>query len=90
VTLTFSEVHLAVNTAPTGSAIVVDIHKDDVTIFTTQSNRPQISAGANEGNTTTFNVTTIADGQHLKFDIDAVGSTVAGADLVVQIILTGG
>lgn len=86
VTKTVSEVFLSAGTAPTGAAIIVDIHKNGVTIFTTQSNRPQIAAGANTGNTTTIEVSSWADGEYFTMDIDQVGSTVAGANLTVHIV----
>lgn len=85
-TLTFSKVHLAVNTAPTGQAIIVDVHKNGATIFTTQANRPQIAAAAYTGFSTTFDVTTWADGEYLQVDIDQIGSVISGSDLAVQII----
>jgi len=86
-TLTFKTVHLAIGTAPTGAAIIVDVHKNGITIFTTSANRPQIAAGANSGASTTFDVTTLANLEYLTFDIDQVGSIIAGANLVIQIIL---
>lgn len=84
--VTISKVLLSVATAPTGAALIVDIHKDGTTIFTTQSNRPQVAAGANSGYTTTIEVATWADGEYLTMHIDQVGSTVAGADMVVHIV----
>jgi hypothetical protein len=83
--LQFREVRVSCGTAPTGAALIVDVNNNGTTIFTTQTNRPQCSAGANTGTTTTFNVVTIQDGNYITVDIDQVGSTVAGADLTVQI-----
>lgn len=76
-----------VDTAPTGATIVLDINKNGTTIFTTQSNRPQIVAGANNTATevTNMNVTAISAGQYLTADIDQIGTTVAGADLTVAV-----
>ncbi len=85
-TRTISKVFLAVNTAPTGAAIIVDIHKNGTTIFTTQSNRPQIAADANTGYTTTIEVSTWADGAYLTMHIDQIGSTTPGSDLTVIIL----
>jgi len=85
-TQTIREVFLAVGTAPTGAAVIVDIHKNGTTIFTDQGNRPQVAAGDNTGTTTTIDVASWADGEYLTAHIDQVGSTVAGADLVVHII----
>ena len=89
-TLTITEVRLKVKTAPTGAAIIVDIHKAGTTIFTNQANRPQIAATATEGNTTTIDVTGLVKGDDLTFDIDQVGSTIAGGVLMVQLICTQG
>jgi hypothetical protein len=85
-TLTFSKVFLSAATAPTGSALIVDVNKGGTTIFTTQANRPQVAATANTGSTTTFDVTTWADGEYLTVDVDQVGSTVAGANLTIHIV----
>lgn len=85
-TLTISKVYLIVATAPTGAAIIVDIHKNGTTIFTTQANRPQIAASSTTGNTTTINVSSWGDGDYLTMDIDQVGSTVKGADLTCVIV----
>jgi hypothetical protein len=84
-TLTFREVRISAGTAPTGAAIIVDVNKNGTTIFTTQSNRPQIAISGNTGTTTTFNVTTIADGDYITIDIDQIGSTIAGSDLTAQV-----
>lgn len=84
--VTITEVFLSIDTAPTGTALIVDIHKGGVTIFTTQANRPQVAIGANSGNTTTVDVPAWADGEYLTMDTDQIGSTVAGSDLVVHVI----
>lgn len=85
-TLAISGVYLMVGTAPTGAAIIVDIHKDGTTIFTTQGNRPQIAAGATSGNSTSIDVTSWADGEYLTMDIDQIGSGTAGANLTVVVV----
>lgn len=78
-------VSLAVNTAPTGSDIIVDVNKNGTTIFTTQANRPRILAGAfgTASEVTNMNITSIAAGDYITIDIDQVGSTITGADLSV-------
>lgn len=85
-TVTISKVFLSAATAPTGSAIIVDANKGGTTIFTNQAHRPQIAATANTGYTTTIDVASWADGEYLTMDIDAIGSTIAGADLTVHVI----
>jgi hypothetical protein len=98
-TLTFSSVRLSLGTAPTGAVatpvtnatFVIDVNKAGTTIFTTQSARPTIvpATDANTGLFTSFAVTTIANASYLTVDIDYVGSTVAGSDLVVQVLMVG-
>jgi len=85
-TLTITKVHLAVNTAPTGAAIIVDVHENGTTIFTTQGNRPQIAASAFTGQSTAIDDPSWADGNYLQADIDQIGSTIAGADLTITIL----
>jgi len=83
---TISKVFLAVATAPATQAIIVDIHKDGTTIFTTQSNRPQIAASANTGQSTTIEVATWVDGSYLTMHVDQVGTGTVGANLTVHIV----
>lgn len=85
-TLTLQSVFIAVNTAPTGASIIVDVNKNGTTIFTTQANRPAIAASANTGSSSTLDVTSFADGDYLQADIDQIGSTIAGADLTVHVL----
>jgi hypothetical protein len=87
-TVTISQVFLSVGTAPTGAAIIVDVNINGTTIFTTQSNRPQIAAGANTGFSTTIESASLADGNYLTADVDQIGSGTAGADLTVHVIYT--
>lgn len=86
VTQTISEVFIAVNTAPTGANIIADIHKDGVTIFTNQAHRPEIAAAGYTDSTTDIDIATWADGEYLTAHVDQIGSTIAGADLVIHII----
>lgn len=85
-TWTIQRVRASVGTAPAGSSIIVDVNKNDTTIFTTQANRPSIAAAANtSGSVTNMDVTTVANGEYFTVDIDQVGSTTAGSDLTVQV-----
>lgn len=81
------------STAPTGASLIIDVNKNAVTIYTTQANRPTITAGNFTITTesTNMEVKTFVKGDRLSVDIDQVGSTVAGADLVVnvRVIRTG-
>lgn len=85
--LTIRSVRASVGTPPTGQSLIVDVHKNGSTIFSTQANRPTIAAGAStSGAVTAINTTTIAAGEYLTVDVDQVGSGTAGADLTVQIL----
>jgi len=84
-TLTVVSIYLEVTTAPTGAALIVDINKNAVSIFTT---RPQIDISALTGgsgavlSSSPFGL--VADDK-LTLDIDQVGSTIAGSNLVVYL-----
>lgn len=80
-------VRAAVGTAPTGAAAIFDVNKNGTTIFTTQGNRPQVAAAANQGAEAVPDVSTLAAGDYLTVDRDQVGSTVAGADATLVIRL---
>lgn len=84
---TVDTVRTAVNTAPTGAALIVDVNKNGTTIYTTQTARPQIAAAANSANGNSPAVTTYVAGDYITVDVDQVGSTVAGADLTVTVRL---
>lgn len=83
--VTISSVRASCGTAPTGASLKVDVNKNGTTIFTNQANRPEIAIGANT-DTSVPDVTALVDGDYLTFDIDQVGSTVAGSDLVIQVV----
>ena len=88
-TYTIVGTRLMVNTAPTGANIIVDIKKNGTTIYTTQANRPTIAAGQYAGGPgATPDVTALAAGDYLTVDIMQVGSTVAGSDLTVSVIVS--
>jgi hypothetical protein len=86
-TYAFVSARASANTAPTGAALIVDMNKNGTTIFTTQSNRPQIAVSTNTNLSSTAQVTTFAAGDYITVDIDQIGSTVAGSDLTVNLNL---
>ena len=89
-TMTIKAVWISVGTAPTGSNILVDVNINGTTIFTTQANRPVIAAtGFYSVRTTNMNITALTDGSYLTFDIDQIGSTVAGSNLIVTVEFDG-
>jgi hypothetical protein len=75
-----------VGTAPTNASIIIDINKNNSSIWaSTQGNRLAIGSGAQSASQTSFDVTTLAEGDILTLDIDQVGATIAGADLTVEL-----
>lgn len=84
---TITGVRASVTTAPTGSTIIVDINEAGVSILSTK-----LSIDATEKTSTTaataavVSDNSIADDGIITFDVDQVGSTVAGAGLKVTII----
>jgi len=84
-------VRLVIDTAPTGADLIVDVHKGSgtgTTIFTTQDNRPKITNGNYNGVSSAPDVTSISEGDELSVYIDQIGSTVAGADLTIEVVGT--
>jgi hypothetical protein len=89
--LTVLKVRLVVDTAPTGANLIVDVHTGTTTgttIFTTQANRPTIPAGSKTVTSVAPDVTALADATELSVYIDQIGSTIAGADLTIELICT--
>ena len=72
-------------TAPDGGDIVFDININDTTIFASGGARLEISDGDTEGVKTVFDETSISLGDELTIDIDAVGTTTTGDDILVQL-----
>lgn len=74
-----------VDIAPTGAAVLVDVNKGGVTIFTAQGSRPSIAAAAFASQDAEPDVTAVAAGEYLTCDVDQVGSSVPGSDLTVVV-----
>ena len=82
------DVRVRLETAPTGSTFLVDVNRNGTTLFSTQGNRPTVAAAANAaGAYNPPSDRTLRAGDALSFDIDQVGSTVAGSDLTVTMLL---
>lgn len=79
--LTVTGGKLEVGTAPTGAALICDVHKNGTTLWTTQDNRPTIAADGTYAAITAPDVNSIAQGDRLLLMIDQIGSTAAGSDL---------
>ncbi len=85
---TITSVTLACNTAPTGASIKVDVNKNGTTIFTTQANRPAVAISGFSSSAAVPDVTSLSIGDYLTCDIDQVGSSIAGSDLIIQVLYT--
>lgn len=84
---TLSDVRASVNTAPTGSTIVIDINETGTTILSTK-----LSIDASEKTSTTaatppvISDTSLADDAEITIDFDQVGSTIPGKGVMVYLI----
>lgn len=88
-TITLASARGSVGTAPTGASILIDVNESGTSVWnTTQDNRITIAVSTNTDEGGAFDAASIEDGNYLTVDIDQVGSTVAGADLVVSIWYT--
>src|SRR5690606_12133589 len=82
-----TEVRAAVATAPVGSKVTVDINESGISILSTK-----LSIDAGERTSVTAAVpavisdNTLADDAEITFDIDGVGSSVAGKGLTVTLL----
>ncbi len=83
-----TKVIATVNTAPTGADLIVDVNINGTSIWnTTQANRVTITDGNTTGNQTSFDTTSISENDVITMDIDQIGSTTAGQDLTVLVII---
>lgn len=78
--ITLANITINVDTAPTGASIVVDINKNGTTIFTTQSNRPEIAISGTEDTSGTPDITSLSAGDVIGISVDQVGLTINGGD----------
>lgn len=80
------EVRCHLVTAPTGSSFLVDVNDDGTTIFTTQGNRPSIAASSNDDTSgTPDGGVAVAKDSVITVDVDQIGATIPGSDLVIFI-----
>ncbi len=87
--LTITKAYAYVKTAPTGTSIIIDINVNGMSIWNvTPANRLTIAASAQTGNQTSFDSTTLAENDIITIDLDQIGSTVAGANITVELKCT--
>jgi hypothetical protein len=85
--MTLSAVRASVNTAPTGSTLIVDINEGGTTILSTKLSidaSAKTSVGA--ASAAVISDAALADNAEITIDLDQVGSTIAGAGLKVTLI----
>ncbi len=87
--MTLTAVRLNVNTAPTGSALVVNVLQNGSSVFST---KPQIDAGSRSsvgsGTTQVISVSALTSDAEMTINLDQIGSTIAGKGLKVWLIGT--
>jgi hypothetical protein len=81
---TISNVVASVVNTPVTSGIIVDIHKNGTTVFTTQSNRPQINPGSLDDLSSAPDVTSFNQNDVFTCHIDQAPVT-GGEGLLVQV-----
>lgn len=85
--LTLTSVRASTKTAPTGAALIVDINEDGSSVLSTK-----LTIDAGEKTSTTaataavISDSALADDAEITIDVDQVGSTIAGTDLIVTLI----
>ena len=67
-------VYTSIGGSPLGSTLIVDVNISDITIFTTQANRPTISIGGCSAVAGTAANNKFSLGNVITVDIDQVGS----------------
>lgn len=81
---TITKAYAYVKTAPVGASILIDINKNGTSIWNSnQGNRLAITSSSTSGSQTSFDTTSLSEGDILTFDVDQVGSSTSGADLTI-------
>jgi hypothetical protein len=75
-------------TAPSGATCYLDLHKNGTSLWSTQSNRPNLPPGNTGATGPAPNTTNVAVGDVLAIDIDTIGSSVAGTGLNLTLTYT--
>jgi hypothetical protein len=79
------EIESRTKVAPTGTAVIIDAHKNDTTtLYTTQANRPEI-ATSTKADTTTPDITLVSAGEPVRIDVDQKDSNNVAEGLTVSV-----
>lgn len=76
-----------IDTAPVGANLILEVKKNGTTIFTTSAHRPTATDGFNSVSAFVPDVTAVAVGDRITYDVVQVGSGTAGSDLYLAITL---
>ena len=75
--------------APTGSNLICNIYKNGTSIWNvTPANQITIADGSHYGTQTSFDTTTLVEGDLLTIDLEQIGSTIAGSDITIVLECT--
>lgn len=77
-------VRVSTGVAPQGQDLIVDVNLNGTSIFT-DATRPRVAPGMNTGYVDPATPVALVAGDYLSIDIDQIGTTSPGADLVVQV-----
>ena len=88
--MTLSSIKASVLTAPTDATLITDVHLNGTSIMTTNKLQIETTEFHTKDATTqpTLTTTAIANNDKLEFEVDQIGSTVAGTGLKVYLIGT--
>jgi hypothetical protein len=87
-TMTISDWLMGAVVAPSGATCYLDVHKNGTSLWSTQSNRPNLTSTVTGATGPAPNTTTVAKGDVLSIDLDTVGSSVAGSGLNLTLTYT--
>ena len=79
---TFTKIIAYAKTAPTGANLIIDVNLNGSTIL--DGSKVTIPASDNDVTVTSFATSTFSAGDYLTVDIDQIGSSVAGADVLLS------
>ncbi len=79
-------IRASVNVAPTGASIIIDVNKNTTSIFPTTT-KPTIAVSTFMRQIAIPDTYEVAADDYLIVDIDQVGSTIAGSDLTVRVMM---
>lgn len=83
-TLQIAKVRVSVTTVPSGTSLIVDVHKNGTTIFTTQANRPTVAISGTTGLSSAPNVTNLLNGEYLTINVDQA----SGGEMETTVVMS--